>query len=141
LSRNSESSRLLRPLLVLLGGLLAAVWLASRFLTVGWVVAGPSMAPTLAPGDRVCIDIWTYRQRDPRPGEIVLVTGPDGTPLVKRVVTPPPGVRVPPGSLWLVGDNRAASRDSRQFGPLPRSSVRGRVAWRYWPPRRTGVPR
>jgi len=141
LSRPSESSRVLRPLLVILGGLALWAWLASRLLLGVWVVAGPSMEPTLAPGDRVCIDVWTYGRRAPRVGEIVLVTAPDGLPLVKRVAAPPPEARVPPGSLWVVGDNRAASRDSRRFGPLPRSSVRGRVVWRYWPPGRLGVPR
>jgi type IV secretory pathway protease TraF len=36
------------------------------------------------------------------------------------------------------GDNRTESTDSRHFGLLQRSSVTGRVAFRYAPPERAG---
>jgi signal peptidase I len=35
-----------------------------------------------------------------------------------------------------MGDNRAASQDSRSFGPIRRSSVVGRAVVRVWPVRR-----
>jgi signal peptidase I len=35
---------------------------------------------------------------------------------------------------FLMGDNRAASLDSRIFGPVPRSYIVGRVWFRGWPP-------
>jgi signal peptidase I len=38
-----------------------------------------------------------------------------------------------------LGDNAAASNDSRAFGVIPSRRIRGRVVWRYWPPSRTGV--
>mgnify|MGYP003582470240 CR=1 FL=1 len=34
--------------------------------------------------------------------------------------------------VWLVGDNRAASRDSRDFGPVPLTDVVGRVRQIWW---------
>ena len=34
---------------------------------------------------------------------------------------------VPPGMVYVVGDNTTASVDSRQFGPVPIASVLGRV--------------
>ena len=37
--------------------------------------------------------------------------------------------------LFLLGDNRADSDDSRSFGPIPADLVIGRVWIRYWPPR------
>jgi signal peptidase I len=43
---------------------------------------------------------------------------------------------VPPGRLFVLGDNRAASFDSRSFGPIRGSSVAGRVVTRVWPPQR-----
>jgi signal peptidase I len=43
---------------------------------------------------------------------------------------------VPEGRLWVMGDNRAASPDSRDFGPIRRSSVVGRAVLRVWPVQR-----
>jgi len=42
-------------------------------------------------------------------------------------------VIVPPGTLWLMGDNRGNSADSRIFGPVRRSTVVGRAFARVWP--------
>jgi signal peptidase I len=40
---------------------------------------------------------------------------------------------VPAGMIYLLGDNRADSVDSRTFGPVPVSSVVGRVVARVFP--------
>ncbi len=37
-----------------------------------------------------------------------------------------------PGSLFLMGDNRDDSRDSRYWGPLPGRLVKGRAVLVYW---------
>ena len=41
---------------------------------------------------------------------------------------------VPEGYLWVMGDNRTNSLDSRYFGAIPESSVTSRAVWTYWPP-------
>lgn len=48
-------------------------------------------------------------------------------------------VRVPPDSLWVMGDNRGDSEDSRYFHAIPRKTVVGRVFIRIWPLNRIGL--
>lgn len=40
---------------------------------------------------------------------------------------------IPEGELFLMGDHRSNSADSRTFGPVPASLVIGRAWLRYWP--------
>ncbi|BBN99559.1 signal peptidase I [Sporolactobacillus terrae] len=42
-------------------------------------------------------------------------------------------LRVPEGKLWVMGDNRQNSEDSRYFGFVDQKSVIGKVSIRYWP--------
>ncbi len=43
-------------------------------------------------------------------------------------------VRVRPGTVFLLGDNRLDSRDSRDFGAVARGDLIGRVRGLIWPP-------
>src|SRR5919112_648152 len=42
--------------------------------------------------------------------------------------------RVPEGNIFAMGDNRANSRDSRFFGPVPYENIEGEAFMRFWPP-------
>ncbi|HWL37331.1 MAG TPA: nickel-type superoxide dismutase maturation protease [Frankiaceae bacterium] len=90
-------------------------------------VRGPSMIPTLAPGEWVLV----RRTASPRPGAVVLVRTPERL-TVKRLV------RLTEDGCWVEGDNPAASTDSRTYGAVPRQDVVGEVRWRYHPWRRAG---
>ena len=45
---------------------------------------------------------------------------------------------VPEGYIWVMGDNRTNSSDSRYFGAVPVSNVTGHAFFRYWPLDRIG---
>lgn len=40
---------------------------------------------------------------------------------------------VPDGTLFVMGDNRGQSTDSRRFGCIPIEKIEGKVAIRFWP--------
>jgi len=47
--------------------------------------------------------------------------------------------KVPPGHLFMMGDNRNNSNDSRFWGPLDRNRVIGKSMFRFWPLNRIGL--
>lgn len=42
-------------------------------------------------------------------------------------------ITIPGGKLFVMGDNRPHSSDSRRFGPVPFDAIIGRAFLRYWP--------
>jgi signal peptidase I len=128
-----------------------------------------SMEPTLLPHDRVLVNKFLYRFRQPRRGDIIVLRYPrdPGRNYIKRIVGLPGdqvqirdghlmvgGKRIeelyvngtPSGdygpetvtadSLFVLGDNRNNSEDSRAFGLLKRHMVVGQAILIYWPPTR-----
>jgi signal peptidase I len=57
----------------------------------------------------------------------------DGQPQATVTSTDPPRWVVPQGALFVMGDHRASSSDSRTFGPIEVGDVVGRAWLRYWP--------
>ena len=103
-------------------------------------IHGPSMLPTLEPGD------WALAVVRPiRAGDVVVVEHPHrtGFELVKRV-TGVPGDTVSSGRVlgegeyWIEGDAGVRSSDSRAFGPVRRRHVKGTIVCVWWPHGRRG---
>lgn len=47
-------------------------------------------------------------------------------------------MNVPPGSVFVLGDNRNNSQDSHNWGPVPITNIIGKARLVYWPPRLWG---
>lgn len=57
----------------------------------------------------------------------VLEPSPSDAPCSAAACNFPTSVRIPPGEVFLMGDARATSDDSRYWGPVPASSIIGKV--------------
>ena len=67
-------------------------------------------------------------------GQVVV----NGIPLAEPYITRPDRddmnqVTVPEGNFFVLGDNRRASNDSRDWGPVPAENVIGRAWVAFWP--------
>jgi len=131
---------MLRVLLHIPGVCQALAFLTARRA----VVRGPSMQPTLAPGEYVLFDWLAYRRATPRRGEVVLATDPrePRRRIIKRIGGAPGDSVTAGGRAWtlgegewlLLGDAPEQSTDSRDFGPVGRESIQARAWFVYWPP-------
>ena len=153
--------------------------LINLFVAQGTYVHGQSMEPNLHTDQRLIVEKVSYRLRDPRRGDIVVVRVPDHeVPLIKRVIgLPGETVEIREGRVWVdgqpldevyleniqqrdygpstvpdlhvfvMGDNRNHSNDSRFFGPVHVDQIWGRAWLSYWPLqefgflRSDGIPR
>lgn len=83
------------------------------------------------PGDTVSIDRGRAVVNGvPEPDEVGILTSPEDVSLDQIVV--------PDDHLYVLGDNRPYSLDSRFYGPVPLSSVTGRLVFRFSPATRLG---
>jgi len=48
-------------------------------------------------------------------------------------------ITVPKDHYFMMGDNRGASADSREWGPVPKEWIIGKAFMTYWPPGKIGI--
>ena len=131
------------PVLVVLG---------LRLFVFGlYAIPSGSMENTIMPGDRVITTHLSPRPIALRRGDIIVFKDPanwlanegathNSDRLIKRLI----GLTVPAGRLFVLGDNRANSADSRAHtndgaqGLVPVGDVEGVAFMRYWPLNRVG---
>jgi signal peptidase I len=105
-------------------------------------IAGPSMSPTLLPGDwALATKPGRLRRRD-----VVVIEHPErpGFEMVKRIIgvpgdLAPHGAILGPDEWWVQGDAPSESTDSRHFGPVRTEHVKAVVRLIYWPRARRRV--
>ena len=144
-------------LLVMVAFVFGLSWVLRTYVFQAYEIPSGSMEETIMVGDMVFSEKVSYYFRDPEPGDIVTFQDPEipGRVLIKRCIAvggqtvdinDEDGLpsytlasdvsypyTVPEGYLWMMGDNRTNSQDSRFFGAIPVSSVTGRGALVYWP--------
>ncbi len=157
--------------LIILAAAALFAYALQAFVVKPFQIPSGSMEPTLMPGDRVLVnrlagkpqrgDIIVFRSpMDPNTDFIKRVIAVEGDTIEVRngavLVNNEPQVedyvehaggedfhfnRVPPGMLFVMGDNRVNSRDSRYWKDpwLPVDAVIGKAFFIYWPPSRLGV--
>jgi signal peptidase I len=86
------------------------------------------------PGDRLSVrDGLVYIDGEPLDEPYVREDATCGLCNLRREIT------IPPDHFFMMGDNRGASADSREWGPIPGDSIIGQAFFTYWPPDEIGV--
>ena len=106
-----------------------------KFFIIDFMIAeGNSMVPTIKPGAILPVCRVSYGIRLPgsntyllqwglpRMGDVVVFYTPLGEVAVKRC-----GECLSDGLFYAFGDNSSQSYDSRNYGPVPKSHIIGRV--------------
>jgi len=128
------------------------------YIGVPMYVTGRSMQPTLNPDssgrrdivyfDRFSIKFWGSCDKE----DVVALRSPTNPKqlLVKRIIalagdtvkTLPPypdaEVTIPPGHVWVEGDESYRTEDSNRFGPVPFGLLDSKLTYIIWPLDRSG---
>jgi signal peptidase I len=83
------------------------------------------------PGDRIALERGVLRLNGERVDEPYVNGGPPGPDFAQRTLGP--------DEYFMMGDNRAQSCDSREWGPVNRADLIGPVFAVYWPLTRLGL--
>ena len=138
------------------------------FIVELYMVEGPSMRPTLVNSERLVVNKFLYRFKNPERGEIIVFRYPrdPSRDFIKRVIGVPGDtieikegrvflngqlqnetyilektrgsfamVTVPAGHVFVMGDNRNNSEDSRfrDVGFVSSELIKGKAVFVFWP--------
>jgi len=116
-------------IVIVLSGLLFGFIHKDKWLGVHvYFVPSMSMYPTLKPGQFILLDTWAYQHKSPKLNDVVVFKHEKANQwLVKRVSLWPNKQTQHNNLIYLLGDNQAASRDSRSFGGINQKQIVGKV--------------
>jgi inner membrane protease subunit 1 len=110
------------------------------------ILEGESMLPTFSAfGEIVLMEKISQRFNLLKKGDIICVLNPinPDMKLCKRILANENEVykttkyenliKVPSNHIWVEGDNKDNSLDSRKFGPITKNLVQGKIIMRIWP--------
>lgn len=138
------------------------------FIVELYMVEGPSMRPTLINGERLVVNKFIYRFKQPEKGDIVVFRYPrdPSRDFIKRVIGVAgdvievkdgkvflngqllnesyilertrgsyPAATIPDGHIFVMGDNRNNSEDSRfrDVGFVSLEMLKGKAVMVFWP--------
>ncbi|KRX21458.1 Mitochondrial inner membrane protease subunit 1 [Trichinella nelsoni] len=112
------------------------------------ICKGSSMEPTIRDGEMFIVKSLASQTKTTSRGDVVVAISPEepSTFICKRVVAiegePQPSHefrRIRAGHVWLEGDNKSFSRDSRHYGDVPFALLKGKVIYRIWPWKKRGT--
>jgi signal peptidase I len=140
-----------------------AVWLLGSVLVSGSVydhvkknnieayeIVTTSMEPVVLKGDRVFADKTAYTRVAPKRGDIIVFVYPDdrsktfirrieGMPGEMITLTDGKKEQVPHGMIYVLGENKEKSVDSREFGFIPLRDIIGKVRQIYYSSEDDGI--
>jgi nickel-type superoxide dismutase maturation protease len=94
-------------------------------------VTGKSLWPEYQEGDYVVLTTFPFSFRSLKRGDVVVFRHPEYDTMIKKVEQTSPEQ----GTISVIG-NHPNSIDSRQFGPIHKRDLIGKVFWHVPKPRR-----
>jgi signal peptidase I len=153
-------------ILAALAAIAIALTLFFSLATETFVIPSEANRPAISPGDHVLMiksskvarnELVVFRapaldgeqvimravaiggDRIMQQGNVLYINGkPAHDSYLPSVSDPISPMTVPQGMMYVLGDNRDNSRDSRSYGPVPTKDVVGHLVLCYWPLSRIG---
>ena len=105
------------------------------------------MRPTFNDSNIALVDRFYYKMVGLKKGDIIVATSPidPKTQICKRILHLPgetkvietdvytEHMKIPENHVWIEGDNKSISFDSRNHGPLPIELIQGKIVYSLFP--------